>query len=441
MKDNTRVKYLKPHILKTDTAIVSVFFLRGQQAKVRAFPRPWRLLTIPECAFWHFRWLHIGADPGSARKGCESMVESRRYRTGRILMWLFFILCGAAAAAGMQQQQMDKDLWEAQADTASAGSETVLLGGMPVGIYMETDGVMVLNTEQIECVDGNEYEPAADLVKSGDYIMAVDHQEISGKSDLLESVEEMDGEGIVLTLKRDGDTMDVKINPVEYSPGSYRLGIWVRDNVQGLGTVTFLTDQSRFGALGHGIHDTDTSALMTIDGGSVYRTSIQDITKGYSGSPGTMEGIIVYNNYNILGSIDKNTEAGIYGTIDRIDELFEEQIPIETASKEEIVEGPATIRCYIDNEIKEYDIEVTDIDMSDTEINKGLVIQVTDKELLEKTGGIIQGMSGSPIIQNGKLIGAVTHVFVQDSTKGYGIFIENMLNQVESSELSKIMSN
>ena len=144
-----------------------------------------------------------------------------------------------------------------------------------------------------------------------------------------------------------------------------------------------------------------------------------------------MEGIIVYNNYNVLGKIDKNTEAGIYGSIDKIDELFEDQIPIEAARNEEIVTGPATIRCFIDNELKEYEIQVTDIDVSGAEINKGLVIRVTDPELLEKTGGIIQGMSGSPIIQNGKLIGAVTHVFVQDSTMGYGIFIENMLNQVE----------
>ena len=144
-----------------------------------------------------------------------------------------------------------------------------------------------------------------------------------------------------------------------------------------------------------------------------------------------MEGIIVYNNYNVLGTIDKNTEAGIYGSIEQIDELFEEQIPIETAAKEEIVTGPATIRCYIENELKEYEIQVTDIDMSGSEINKGLVIRVTDPELLEKTGGIIQGMSGSPIIQNGKLIGAVTHVFVQDSTMGYGIFIENMMSRVE----------
>lgn len=374
-------------------------------------------------------------------KGCESMVVGRKNRVVRALLWVILFLSGVGIWNQVQTRQEEKALRQTEASTSSLENDTVLLGGMPVGIYMETDGVMVLNTEKIEGLDGNVYEPAADRVKTGDYIMAVNHQEITGKSDLLELVEEIDGGNVVLTLRRGEDTMDIKISPVEYEPDHYRLGIWVRDNVQGLGTITFLTEQSRFGALGHGISDTDTNMLMTIDSGRVYRTSIKDITKGYSGSPGTMEGIIVYNNYNVLGTIDKNTEAGIYGTIDKIDDLFEEQIPIETASKEEIRTGDATIRCYIDNEIKEYDIRVTEIDKTDSEINKGLVIQVTDPELLEKTGGIIQGMSGSPIIQDGKLIGAVTHVFVQDSTKGYGIFIENMLKQVETSEKSNFMSN
>ena len=369
------------------------------------------------------------------------MVVSRKIRAGRALLMLFLFLSGVVVWDQIQTWQEEKTLWQTEASTSSADNDTALLGGMPVGIYMETDGVMVLNTEKIEGIDGIEHDPAAEAVQTGDYITAVNHHEISGKADLLEAVDEIDGSDVVLTLRRGENTMDIEIRPVEYEPGSYRLGIWVRDNVQGLGTITFLTGQSRFGALGHGISDTDTNMLMAIDSGRVYRTSIQDITKGYSGSPGTMEGIIVYNNYNVLGTIDKNTEAGIYGTIDKIDELFQEQIPIETASKEEIEIGDAVIRCYIDNEIKEYDIQVTDIDTSSSEINKGLVIQVTDPELLEKTGGIIQGMSGSPIIQNGKLIGAVTHVFVQDSTKGYGIFIENMMNQVETSEPSKIMSN
>ena len=134
--------------------------------------------------------------------------------------------------------------------------------------------------------------------------------------------------------------MDIKISPIEYEAGHYRLGIWVRDNVQGLVQFTFLTEQSRFGALGHGISDTRYKyAHGRLPEGRIYRTSIQDITKGYSGSPGTMEGIIVYNKYNILGTIDKNTDAGIYGTIDKIDELFDEQIPIETASKDEIEIG------------------------------------------------------------------------------------------------------
>lgn len=339
------------------------------------------------------------------------------------------VLCAVLLCAWFLEPE--NRLQQTEASAGGSGNRTVLLGGMPVGIYMETDGVMVLSTESLEGVDGEEHEPAAGIVRTGDYITAVNEKEISGKSELLEAVDDLDSGSVVLTLRRSGETMDVRIRPVECAPDDYKLGIWVRDNVQGLGTVTFLTEQSRFGALGHGIHDTDTNVLMTISDGTLYKTSIQDVIKGADGSPGTMEGIIVYNNYNVLGTIDKNTEAGIYGTVDRIDELFEEQIPIETASAGEIVTGDALMRCFVDNEVKDYKIQVTDIDTSGSEINKGLVIQVTDPELLEKTGGIIQGMSGSPIIQNGKLIGAVTHVFVQDSTKGYGIFIENMLNQVE----------
>ena len=332
---------------------------------------------------------------------------------------------------GYQAQSSKKESWQTEAGTEAISDNTVLLGGMPVGIYMETDGVMVLNTEEIEGIDGQEYEPAGHLVKAGDYITGFNNQEIHHKKELLKALENLDDDEVVLTLRRDEEKLDVKLEPVESSPNEYKLGIWVRDNVQGLGTITFLNEKSRFGALGHGIHDADTNVLMNIADGSLYKTSIQSIKKGENGIPGSMEGIIVYNGYNRLGTIDKNTDAGIYGTVDKIDGVFEEQIPIETASKEEIEIGKATMRCFVDNQIQEYDIEVTDIDTSEKEINKGLVIQVTDEALLEKTGGIIQGMSGSPIIQNGKLIGAVTHVFVQDSTKGYGIFIENMLKEAE----------
>ena len=150
-------------------------------------------------------------------------------------------------------------------------------------------------------------------------------------------------EEVTLTLRRDDSVLDVQMKPAEYAPGKYRLGIWVRDNVQGLGTVTFLTEDNRFGALGHGIHDIDTNLLMSIDSGRVYRTSIRDITKGHSGSPGTMEGIIVYNNYNILGSIDKNTEAGIYGSLGPDSALSGEIVPLIRRGKKRSI--PATPQC------------------------------------------------------------------------------------------------
>lgn len=325
---------------------------------------------------------------------------------------------------------------QAEVSTETISEDTVLLGGMPVGIYMETDGVMVLDTDHVKGTDGAEHEPAARLVKCGDYITGLNGNRIDNKKELMNALKDLDEDEVVLSLRREGENIDVRLRPVECGADDYKLGIWVRDNVQGLGTITFLTGNSEFGALGHGIHDTDTNVLLSIADGTLYKTSIHSIKKGENGLPGSMEGIIVYNGYNKLGTIDKNTDEGIYGKVDKIDDLFAEQIPIQTAAKEEVETGDATIRCFVDNEIKEYSIKVTDIDYSGREANKGLVIQVTDPELLEKTGGIIQGMSGSPIIQNGKLIGAVTHVFVQDSTKGYGIFIENMLENVASHTLS-----
>lgn len=308
-----------------------------------------------------------------------------------------------------------------------SGETMVIPGGMPVGIYLETDGVMILGTESIEAVDGMKYNPAEHLVKPGDYIVGINGQQIDTKAQLIKAVAELEEDEVVLTVKREQEKLDIRFKPVQCKFGEYKLGIWVRDNTQGLGTVTFLNAESKFGALGHGIHDIDTNELLNISDGTLYITSIRDIQKGESGSPGGMEGIIVYNNYNVLGTITKNTEVGIFGTVDRIDTLFSDQEPMETAKKEEITTGPAVIRCAVSGEIKEYDIEIKGIDYYTNEINKGLTIEVTDEELLKETGGIVQGMSGSPIIQNGKLVGAVTHVFVNNPTKGYGIFIENML--------------
>ncbi len=351
-------------------------------------------------------------------KGIKSLFLTFVFLTGLLASG-----CLGWAAAGYIPQE--------EVSTIDIGEDTVLVGGMPVGIYMETDGVLVLDTQAIEGMDGQEHEPAHNLVKSGDYIVGINQENISKKDDLIEVLKNLTDTEVVLTLRREDEMLDVRLEAVEDEPNDYKLGIWVRDNVQGLGTITFLTQNSRFGALGHGIHDADTSLLMEIEEGSLYKTSIRSILKGDYGIPGSMEGLIVYNSFNRLGSIDKNTEAGIYGVVDRIDELFEEQIPVQVASRNAIQPGDAVIRCYLEDQIHEYSISITGVDPEPREINKGIVFQVTDQELLDKTGGIIQGMSGSPILQNGKLVGAVTHVFVNDPTKGYGIFAETMLGEAE----------
>ncbi len=311
---------------------------------------------------------------------------------------------------------------------AASDKMMVIPGGMPVGIYLETEGVMILGTGGVESVDGMTMEPAKNLVKAGDYIKKIDNQKVETKAELIDAISHLDEDEVILQINRAGEEIDIKIEAVECRKGEYKLGIWVRDNAQGLGTITFLTTESRFGALGHGIHDVDTNKLLEISGGRLYTTSIKDIQKGEYGVPGGLEGIIVYNNYNMLGTIEKNTEAGIFGEIDRIDTLFTDQTPVEVAAKEEIEEGKAIIRCAVEGEVKEYAVEIKKVDLNCKEVNKGILLEITDEKLLKVTGGIVQGMSGSPILQNGKIVGAVTHVLVNDPTRGYGIFIENMLD-------------
>ncbi len=353
----------------------------------------------------------------------------RKYWYRRILIMIVTFIITVGGGYYLTEYQQYQLKAEVNANTSS--ENMVIPGGMPIGIYLETEGVMVLGTDSITAEDGMDYEPAANLVKAGDYIVALNEQTIDDKTELIEAVNRLGDEDAILRVRRDDQYMNIRMKPVKQNARESKLGIWVRDNAQGLGTITFLNTDSRFGALGHGIHDTDTNELLEIHNGTVYETSIRDIKKGEDGTPGGMEGIIVYNNYNVLGSITKNTDCGIFGTIDRIDALFADQTPIETAVKDEIEEGPAVMRCAVEGTVENYEIRITKIDKNAEEVNKGIVIEVTDKRLLEITGGIVQGMSGSPIIQNGKLIGAVTHVFVHDSTKGYGIFIEDMLENIK----------
>ena len=310
-----------------------------------------------------------------------------------------------------------------------SNAEYVIPGGMAIGIYMETDGVLVLSTECIECVDGNEYEPAKNLVKPGDYIVGFNGEEIDSKRELVQAVNKLESSEVILKLRRDEEYIDVKMQSVEVKNDQYKLGIWVKDSIQGLGTVTYLTLDGEFGALGHVIHDSETSELIDISKGSVYNTNIVGIQKGVKGEPGGLEGVIIYRSSNKLGVIDKNTEDGIYGKINNIEEFCENTEPIEICKKEDIQIGDASILCSVNGSIEEYDIKIKNINSYAKDANKGIIIEVTDERLLKLTGGIVQGMSGSSIKQNGKLVGAVTHVLVNDPTRGYGIFIEDMIKQ------------
>lgn len=310
-----------------------------------------------------------------------------------------------------------------------ADSTTVFVSGSTVGIYMETEGVLVIDTGEIVSEEGCVENPARNIVKPGDYIVAFNDETVSNKKELVEDLEKLNQPQVILEVLRNGQKIPLSLNPVKDIKGEYKLGIWVRDNTQGIGTLTFVDKNGNYGALGHGISDVDTGELLHIDDGNLYQAQIVGIQKGSSGNPGELAGLIQYETEKIIGSIDKNCEQGIYGKItDASGEINFQQM--EVAYKQELEVGEASVLCCVDGKVREFAAEITRIDMNHEDANKSFVIQVTDSELLEITGGIVQGMSGSPVIQNGKFVGAITHVFVQDSTGGYGIFAENMLKNI-----------
>ncbi len=299
--------------------------------------------------------------------------------------------------------------------------------GIPIGIYVKTNGVLVVGIGEFEDGDGGKVSPAKYALQKGDYILEADGEEIENKKQLIRLIEESGGENMVLTIKRNEEITDVMVTPACNQNQQWKLGIWIRDNAQGIGTMTYEDTNHTFGALGHGINDVDTSMLMNLDEGTLYKTEIVGITRGTNGSPGELTGYIEYDADNVIGEITENTAEGIFGVCD--EEITEAACyePIPIALKQEIELGPAQIICSVTGEPEFYDVEIAEVNLDGDNINRGIVIRVADEKLLTLTGGIIQGMSGSPIIQNGKLVGAVTHVLVQDSTRGYGIFIEEML--------------
>ena len=308
---------------------------------------------------------------------------------------------------------------------------TVIPVGNIAGVKLYTNGVLVVGMSEIEGEDQKTYKPYENSgIEEGDTIVKVNNSMIYSTDDLIEKINLSDGENVNIQYIHEEETKECSITPVKTDEDEYKLGLWVRDSAAGVGTVTFYEPYTlRFGALGHGITDIDTGDLLNIASGEFVTAQILNIKKGEDGNPGKIQGTV--EEQKTIGEINKNTEFGIYGKIEDISNLnIDMSKEMEVAMRDEIQLGKASILCSLDNQtVKEYEIEITKIYKENNYNNKSMEIKITDEELIKKTGGIIQGMSGSPIIQNGKFIGAVTHVFVNSATEGYAVFGDLMLKQ------------
>lgn len=305
-------------------------------------------------------------------------------------------------------------------------------GGNAIGVRLNTRGVLVVAITDVIDINGIRSSPAKDAgLKVGDSIVAINDEKIVSAEQVVEILNRIKDEKIKIRILRNNVEFETTTKSVQcLQDNSYRLGIWVRDKTTGIGTLTYINPSNNaFAALGHGITDIDTSKLLTVEDGLIMEAKVSDITEGKKGVPGEIKGVF-YKTDEVIGEIKINDEFGIYGKLNK-DYLENNKFKtIPMGFKEEVTEGKAHILTTIeDNKVEKFEINIEKVENHDKANIKSMIIKITDKRLLEKTGGIVQGMSGSPIIQNGKLIGAVTHVFINDPTKGYGLFIEWMYEQ------------
>lgn len=302
--------------------------------------------------------------------------------------------------------------------------------GNSIGVKIHTDGALVVGSTKILGIDGIYHEPYnSSNINIGDYIIRINNIQINNISQITSIMEKNLGKALKLKVKRNGVLIDTLITPCKSRDGKYRIGLWLRDSTAGIGTLTFYDMGNKtFGALGHGITDVDSGTLMTINNGEVIPSNIIAVKKGYRGNPGELQGVILENKGK--GRIIKNTEYGIYGQIDNHSAIIPQNKALPIALRNDIKEGPAQIITNINgSNLNVYNIEIQRVLRQNIDSSKNMIIKITDERLLNYTGGIVQGMSGSPIIQNGRLVGAVTHVLINDPTKGYGIFIESMIQK------------
>ena len=323
-----------------------------------------------------------------------------------------------------QKEDSQKKLQTENGKLWGKNQEEVYASGVPIGIYVKTEGILVLGIQQ---VDGK-ISPASCKIKTGDYILKLNGQEITTKQQFIQLLQKNREKEVVLTVKRKNKQIKVKVQPVySVKNNCYQIGVWIRNDTQGIGTITFIREDGTFAALGHGISDGDIGVRFSIEKGSVYRTNISSILKGKAGMPGEIIGTIDYTPQNYLGEIYANTNGGIRGKILENKEEFLTDKKVRIAKKSEVKTGKAYLRSSISGKSMDYSIEIEKVFFHEKNSLKTLKIKVTDPELIALTGGIIQGLSGSPILQNGKIIGAVTHVLIDNPQMGYGIFAESML--------------
>ena len=304
--------------------------------------------------------------------------------------------------------------------------------GKIIGMKLYTNGVLIVGMSEIENMENELVSPYQNCdIKQGDTILKVNDTEIENIENLKEVVNDSNGENVMLTLLRDGTVVTSNITPVQTESDEYKLGLWVKDAATGVGTITkYEKNTGSFAALGHGIVDSDTDKLIDIDSGEIVTSDVVSITKADVNSPGEIRGTII--NQKKIGNVDKNTQFGIYGTLDNLTSLninTEKSVPV--ALRNEIEVGDAQVLCSLDGKTtKEYSIKIEKIYTQNSYDNKSMLIRVTDDELIKTTGGIIRGLSGSPILQNGKFVGAVTNVLVSKPEIGYAIFGDMMVKEM-----------
>ena len=308
--------------------------------------------------------------------------------------------------------------------------KVLIPGGESIGVSLYTRGTLIVGRSDVQTMDGRTVNPARDAdLRPGDVILRINDVEIESSSQLADLISQYGQSTLKLYVQRDSQLMNIFIKPVaDREDGKLRLGVWVRDSTAGVGTLSFYDPATgRFGALGHPITDSDTGTMLSVKDGEIVRSRIIDVKQGEKGAPGELKGVFPADSVPI-GTIESNTKFGIYGK--SYGKLENKRYPaaIPVAPQSAVHTGPATILTTVDDEgVKEFTCNIIKITRQSEPSAKGMVIEITDPELLARTGGIVQGMSGSPILQDGCIVGAVTHVFISDPTKGHGIFIDWML--------------